>query len=201
METLTGTQSLIVQQRADWTELLPVVEKRNRYLVTDPARGDVGMALEQSGSTLQRLVLGSYRPFTMDVLGMDQSPLLKLRRPFRWYFQEIAVADAKGLALGTIRREFSILRRIFVVREAGGSEAYRLYGPILHPWTFEIRRGDKVVGRIVKKWSGLAKEALTQADNFGITFPPDASAKLKALLLGAVFLIDFVHFENSRKGE
>ncbi len=40
------------------------------------------------------------------------------------------------------------------------------------------------------------KEGFTDADNFGVMFPADWDIKLKALFLGAVFLIDFVHFEN-----
>ena len=52
------------------------------------------------------------------------------------------------------------------------------------------------VGNITKKWSGLLKETFTDSDNFGITFPSDANTNQKSILLGAVFLIDFVHFEN-----
>ena len=81
--------------------------------------------------------------------------------------------------------------------DATGRETYQLYGPLLHPWTFEIRQGDKVVGRIVKKWTGIGKEALTDADTFGLTFPPGCTVTQKAVLLGAVLLLDFVHFENS----
>ncbi len=51
-------------------------------------------------------------------------------------------------------------------------------------------------GRITKKWRGLAKEAFSDADNFGVTFPRDWEPSTKAIFLGAVFLIDFVHFEN-----
>ena len=43
------------------------------------------------------------------------------------------------------------------------------------------------------------KESFTDADNFGITFPKGIDLSQKAVLLGAVFLIDFVHFENSGK--
>jgi len=50
--------------------------------------------------------------------------------------------------------------------------------------------------RPTKKWSGLLKEGFTDADNFGVMFPKEWESKLKALFLGAVFLIDFVHFEN-----
>lgn len=49
--------------------------------------------------------------------------------------------------------------------------------------------GDVQVGKISKQWTGLAKEVFTDADNFGISFPVDLDVKMKATLLGAVFLI------------
>ena len=67
---------------------------------------------------------------------------------------------------------------------------------------FKIYESDddrKEVGRISKKWSGLAKEYFTDADNFGISFPPGANAKMKATLIGACMLIDFMHFERNDK--
>ena len=67
------------------------------------------------------------------------------------------------------------------------------------------------VGMITKQWTGFAKEAFTDADNFGISFPLDLDVKVifminfpdsisilqvKATLLGALFLIDFMYFEQ-----
>ena len=46
-----------------------------------------------------------------------------------------------------------------------------------------------------KQWSGLLKEAFTDADNFGVTFPMDLDVKCKLTLLAAVFLI--VRFNES----
>lgn len=48
---------------------------------------------------------------------------------------------------------------------------------------------ESVVGKISKQWSGLVKEAFTDADNFGIQFPLDLDVKMKAVMLGACFLI------------
>jgi len=45
------------------------------------------------------------------------------------------------------------------------------------------------VGRISKQWTGLIKESLTDTDNFGINFPMDLDVRMKAVLLGACFLI------------
>lgn len=50
------------------------------------------------------------------------------------------------------------------------------------------------IGRISKKWGGLAREMLTDADNFGISFPVDLDVRLKAVLLGALFLIVSILF-------
>lgn len=48
--------------------------------------------------------------------------------------------------------------------------------------------GEKV-GKISKQWSGMAREIFTDADFFGITFPLDLDVRMKAVLLGATFLI------------
>ena len=36
----------------------------------------------------------------------------------------------------------------------------------------------------------------TDADTFGVDFPVDLHVKAKALILGALFLIDYAYFEN-----
>jgi len=41
------------------------------------------------------------------------------------------------------------------------------------------------------------REMFTDADNLGVSFPVDLDVRLKAVLIGAVFLIDFMFFEQS----
>lgn len=55
----------------------------------------------------------------------------------------------------------------------------------------QVKSLDEVsnVGRISKQWSGFLKEAFTDADNFGVSFPMDLDVKMKAVMLGACFLI------------
>lgn len=53
----------------------------------------------------------------------------------------------------------------------------------------KTRDESRGVGRISKQWSGLLKEIFTDTDNFGIQFPIDLDVKVKAILLGACFLI------------
>jgi uncharacterized protein YxjI len=73
-----------------------------------------------------------------------------------------------------------------------------LFGPLFKPWTFEIRSGERVVGMIQKRWSGLAKEMFSDADDFGVELSNATDARLKLLAFAAVVLIDVVHFEKSK---
>lgn len=40
------------------------------------------------------------------------------------------------------------------------------------------------------------KSALTDADNFSMIFPSDATAEHRALLMGSLILLDFTYFEE-----
>uniref|UniRef100_A0A8C3H7N7 Phospholipid scramblase n=1 Tax=Chrysemys picta bellii TaxID=8478 RepID=A0A8C3H7N7_CHRPI len=66
---------------------------------------------------------------------------------------------------------------------------------------FEVKTSDEArgVGQISKQWGGLLKEVFTDTDVFGIQFPMDLDVKMKAVLLGACFLIDYMFFERAGK--
>lgn len=61
----------------------------------------------------------------------------------------------------------------------------------MFPFALQLKGkdSDKPIGRISKQWSGILKEVFTDTDNFGIQFPLDMDVKMKAVLLGACFLI------------
>jgi Scramblase len=197
MDELAAAQALLITQQKEMVEIFTNFETKNRYIVTDENGRQVYLAAEEGTGLLSRNLLKSARPWTIHVVRPDGTKVLAITRPWRWFFHEVAIHDAEGRFLGTVQRRWSWLRRLYSVCDDVGDEVCELFGPILHPWTFQIRAGGMDVGAIRKKWSGLLTEAYTKADNFGIQFPPDADPSLKAVLLGAVFLIDFCHFEKS----
>ncbi|MDF1552347.1 MAG: phospholipid scramblase-related protein [Deferrisomatales bacterium] len=196
MESLASARSLVVRQQKEWGEILTGFEGVNRYVVSDESGRQLYLAAEEPGSLLLRWFLKALRPFTVAVLTEGRSVVLRVVRPFRFYFHQAQVFDARGQSLGTIVRRFSLLRRVYSVLDGAGRETFQLFGPLLHPWTFRILQHGVECGRITKKWSGLLKEGFSDADNFGVVFQPEWAVRTKALFLGAVFLIDFVHFEN-----
>jgi len=196
VERLSSITGLMVSQQKEWGEILTGFETKNRYAILDMSGSRLYLAAEEAGSTLLRWFLKAMRPFTIAVLTADGQVVLRIKRPFRFYFHRAEVLDSRGHSLGVLERRFSVLRRIYSVLDNSGQEIFQLFGPILHPWTFQIINNGVEYGKITKKWSGLLKEGFTDADKFGVTFPAEWDVKLKALFLGAVFLIDFVHFEN-----
>ena len=196
MQRLASISGLVVGQRKEWGEILTGFETKNRYAVSDLSGNRLYLAAETGGAILLRWFLKALRPFTIAVVGDDGQPALRIVRRFRFYFHRAEVLDAQGRLLGVIERRFSLLRRNYSVLGGSGEEMFQLFGPILHPWTFRILKNGVDCGKISKKWSGLLKEGLTDADNFGVSFPADWDAKLKAVALGAVFLVDFVHFDR-----
>lgn len=194
-------QRLTVRQKKRWLEILTSFEVKNTYEVFDE-RGEAVLRVREQGqgilSLLKRLFLGTLRPF--DVLVSDVTsgqPILKLHRPFRFIFHRLEVATGTGQELGAIQKKWSWIRRIYHV-EQGGRIVAELFGPLLRPWTFEIRQGERVVGLVQKKWSGLGKEMFTDADNFGIDMTEVQDPRLKLLAFAAVVLIDIVHFEKAK---
>ena len=199
MDRLSSISGLVVSQQKEWGEILTGFETKNRYAISDLSARRLYLAAEEDGSMLLRWFLKALRPFKIAILTENGQVVLRVIRPFRFYFHRAEVVDSNGQLLGVIEKRFSILRRVYSVLNNSGVEIYKLFGPILHPWTFKIRNGADEYGKITKKWSGLLKEGFTDADNFGVTFPAEWDVKSKALFLGAVFLIDFVHFENKGK--
>ena len=197
MQELADVKTVIISQQKELAEVFTGFETANTYVVANAEGEEIYYAAEVGRGWLSRNFFQSARPFTIQCQRTDGSTGIRMERPFRFYFHRLEVYDSDGNLLGTVQRRFCLLRRIFTVEDASGNELCELFGPILHPWTFHVRVQGMDVGTIRKKWSGLGKEVFTDADNFGVTMPENFNAAQRAVLLGAVFLIDFMYFERT----
>lgn len=191
-------ETYIIKQNKEWGEILSGFETRNKYVIQDEEAHDVYYAAEVGGNVLLRLFLRSARPFTMEIYDSSQRIVLRCERPFRFFFKHIDIYDSVGKKIGELEQHFALLERRYSVRDSNGAEVFTIVGPLLHPWTFHIKKNTQAIGKITKKWSGLGKEMFTDADNFMLQFPVELEPELKSVLLGAVFLIDFAYFENRK---
>ncbi|XP_045151028.1 phospholipid scramblase 4 isoform X2 [Echinops telfairi] len=94
----------------------------------------------------------------------------------------LRVTDCMGREVMTMQRPFKCTCCCFCCRTARQ----------------EIKSLDGVsnIGNIIRKWNGLIS-AMADADQFDINFPLDLDVKMKAMIFGACFLIDFMYFERS----
>ena len=153
-------------------------------------------------------------------------PLLSVERPLRCkpplgccYLQELAVfsgggGGGGGALIGSLQQEYACCGSKFFVR-VGGFWCFSILGPVCacdgpccgdQEFFIVTPSGARIPtpageARITKMGGGMSveaaiQEAATDADNFGCTFPPLATAEQKAVLLAAVFLIDFLFFED-----
>jgi uncharacterized protein YxjI len=204
LTVFTRPQRLTVRQRKNWMEIITSFDARNKYVVYDETGNPVFNVEEQGsgfGSLMKRLFLRNLRPFSSHVEDLTgQGHLLVLKKPFRFIFHRLEVRDTAGNVLGAIQRRWTWFRRKYIIEGPDGQEVATLFGPFFRPWTFQIRLAgsEQEVGLIQKKWSGLLKEAFTDADNFWVDFANVADPQLRAVLFAATVLIDIVHFENRK---
>ena len=202
LPAIVQASRLQVQQKKDMLEVFTSFETKNCYEISD-ADGRVALyAGEQGGGAfafLTRSFLKAKRPFTMQLARPGGGVALTLRRPWNWFFSELHVLDASGQKIGMIDQRFALLSKRFVILGPSGEQLAELHGPMFRPWTFKIMREGREIGKIAKKWSGLLKEAFTDADNFGIELGPEMDPQLRTLALAATFLIDFLYFEDNGK--
>ena len=200
LDRLAEADRLAVKQDVERLEAWTGIETANQYTVRDGMGRVLFDAAEESGTAAQvlsRLFLKAARPFTMRLVTPDGQAALTRKRPFRFFFHEVSLYDSQERLVGSVQRQFSVVNKRYIARDAGGGATYEIFGPLFRPWTFKIQFNGQDCGEIKKKWGGLVREAFTDADQFGVELPPNIPLDLKAVFLGAVFLIDFAHFEDN----
>lgn len=117
--------------------------------------------------------------------------------------QSMEVSSPPGTIVGVVEQKWSMLRPLFEIKNASGDVVLLIEGPfctmsICGNVEFKVMTsdGEREIGKISKQWSGISREIFTDADLFGITFPMDLDVRIKAVLLGACFLIVSVTITN-----
>lgn len=219
LEYLTMIDQLIIKQRLEMLEAVAGVmgyglETANKYKIKNVLGQNVYKAVEDT-ECCTRIVCGPARPFDMIIKDNADREVIHLNRPMRCQsccfpccLQELEVSSPPGTVIGYVSQKWTCIKPKFDIKDGDGNVALVIVGP----WCtyscagsveFKIMTPDESVevGRISKEWSGLLKEAFTDMDNFGITFPMDLDVRCKATLIGAAFLIDYMFFEKKANEE
>ncbi|XP_041772576.1 phospholipid scramblase 2 isoform X2 [Anopheles merus] len=213
LEYLTAIDQLLVHQKVELLEAFTGFETANKYTVKNTLGQKVYWAMEDTGCC-NRMCCGAARAFDMKILDTYQNEVLHFNRPLRcsscWFpccLQTMEVTAPPGNVIGYVEQDWSILTPQFSIKNQNGETVLKISGPfctfsICGDVEFEVLSTNGTqVGKISKQWSGLGREMFTDADHFGINFPMDLDVRVKATLLGALFLIDYMFFEKSGNKE
>ncbi|KAH6941483.1 hypothetical protein HPB50_019004 [Hyalomma asiaticum] len=189
-------------------------EQSNKYVVKNTMSQFIFSAVEEC-DLATRCCCGSCRPFEMSLTDYRDVEVMRLFRPLRCTscfcfccLQEMEVCAPPGTIIGWLRQVCTVIFPQFLVLDSNRNVVLQIQGPfcttavVCNDIVFDVttKDGKTKIGQISKNWTGLLREAFTDIDNFTLTFPIDLDVKVKALLLGAVFLIDFMFFENGAAG-
>lgn len=219
LEYLTMIDQLIIKQRLEMLEAVAGImgyglETANKYKIKNALGQNVYKAVEDT-ECCTRIVCGPSRPFEMIIKDNADREVIHLNRPFKCQsccfpccLQQLEVSSPPGTTIGFVKQRWTCIKPKFDITDGDGNVALVICGP----WCtyscagdveFKIMTPDESqeIGRISKQWTGLLKEAFTDMDNFGITFPMDLDVRCKATLIGAAFLIDYMFFEKKANNE
>ncbi|XP_013380673.1 phospholipid scramblase 1 [Lingula anatina] len=214
LEYLSMIDQLLVHQQVEILEAFTDYETNNKYEIKNSMGQRVYFAAEDT-CCCTRNCCGKERPFDIQIMTPQGHEVIHLSRPLRcdtcWFpccLQKVTVEAPVGQVIGYVKQSWSVCVPKFAICNAEGDTVLRIEGPCV-PCSacgdviFDVKSadGEHQVGQVSKQWSGLVKELFTDADNFGVSFPMDLDVKMKACMLGAVFLIDFMFFEKEKNEE
>ncbi|KAJ8048523.1 Phospholipid scramblase 2 [Holothuria leucospilota] len=205
LESLTQLDQILVHQHIELVEVFTALELQNKYDIKNSLEQKLFFAKEES-DFCDRQRKRSSRQFVMHVVNNDKQEVMRVVRPSHQCDgnDTVAVEAPPGHPIGHIRRRSTMCSSYFEVLDArlktllkirdfccicegDGNVDFRLMTP----------DDSQQIGKISKQYTDYIQEHYTKADNFSVVFPMDLDVKVKATLLGAVFLIDFIFFEST----
>nr|XP_055055001.1 phospholipid scramblase 1 isoform X2 [Misgurnus anguillicaudatus] len=206
LENLTQIDQILIHQKI---EAIIGFETYNQYEIKN-SMGQIIYNAKEINDCCARDCYGSLRSFELKIKNNMDREVMHLIRPFRCtscccpcYLQEMEVQAPPGNTIGYISQDWHMFKPKFSIYDMSKTKVLSIEGPLCAisccgDVDFEVQGKDgHPVGRISKQWSGHIKEGLTDSDNFGINFPMDLDVRMKAVLMGACFLIDYMFFEST----
>ncbi|XP_041378176.1 phospholipid scramblase 1-like isoform X2 [Gigantopelta aegis] len=217
LEYLIHLDQLLVRQEAHFLEVLMEWECANKYRIMNSFQQQVFYATEESDICMIQCC-GPRRAFVIHITDNLGQEVLRFIRKFKscggccccanndCAAHEVKVQAIGGNVLGYVRQLQSGWSPHFGIFDSKRKLLFESWGPCCpcqspcctSDVTFPFRsiKDGQIVATIAKQWAGAAQELFTDADNYGVSFPADMQVEMKAVLLGAVFLIDFMYFEH-----
>ncbi|XP_037699035.1 phospholipid scramblase 2-like [Choloepus didactylus] len=209
LEYLIQIDQIVIEQQLEILEVVTVFEANNKYEIKDILGQRIYFAAEKTDCRI-RNILRSFRPFNIMILDNKGLEVINLKRQLRCKsccfpccLQELEIYAPPDVPIGYIIQTWHPCLPKFTVQNEKREDVLKITGSCcgnscFADTDFEIKSLDEkvVIGKISKRWTGILRAVCADIDNFEIQFPLDLDVKMKAVMLGACFLIDFMFYER-----
>ncbi|KAB1283643.1 Phospholipid scramblase 4 [Camelus dromedarius] len=211
LEYLAQLDNIHVLQHFEPLEMITHFETNNRYDIKNNL-GQMVYFVAEDTDDYTRNAYRTLRPFVLRVTDCLGQEIMTLQRPFRCTCccfccpsarQELEVQCPPGVTIGFVAEHWNLCRAVYSIQNEKKEDMMGVRGPCStygcgSDSVFEVKSLDGVssIGSITRKWNGMLS-TMSDADHFEIHFPLDLDVKMKAMIFGACFLIDFMYFESS----
>jgi len=183
-------------------EHVGMLKLTDTYDIFDADSGDqVGVAKEEISGfvTLLRFFINKQAlPTSVVIYDMDEEEVFRIHRPMSFWRARVNIEDADGKIIGYFKSKVFSLGGGFYVYDHKDRQFAEVKGD-WKGWSFKFLTvdGDEL-GKVTKKWAGLAKELFTSADNYVIALDESVSdiEDGNMLLLAAGLAIDIIYKER-----
>ncbi|XP_067309484.1 phospholipid scramblase 1-like [Pseudorasbora parva] len=183
------------------------ITSNTRYKVKDDIGNKVFSILEDSDYCNRNL--STRRSFVMNVINDSNKEIIRLVHPFvcgTCISHELEVQSPPGTVIGHVRHIWGVWQPKFTVENARGEPTFKIAGPCVSCSCFRddnfelVSLNEAVIdgslGKICKPFSGCGPNA---GADFVLRFPSNLDFKMKATLLGACILIDFMYYDKPKE--
>nr|XP_051674658.1 phospholipid scramblase family member 5 isoform X3 [Oryctolagus cuniculus] len=204
---------IIIHQQVELLGMILGTETSNKYEIKNSFGQRIYFAVEES-ICFNRTFCSTLRSCTLRITDNSGREVITVNRPLRcnscWcpcYLQELEIEAPPGTIVGYVAQKWDPFLPKFTIQNANKEDILRIVGPCttcgcFGDVDFEVKTINEklTIGKISKYWSGFVNNVFTNADNFGIHVPADLDVRVKAAMIGACFLFDFMFFEHSLAG-
>jgi uncharacterized protein YxjI len=187
---LLARETLVVRQKAKLFEL------NSEFALLDEQGTRIGSVAQVRQSLVTKALrvfsnLDAVLTVTLEVRDAAGTPVLEMHKP--WLRRACEISAPGGTVFGKVTKEIRLGRARFALAGPGGEALGTVRAENWRAKDFSVRDvTDVEVARVAKKWRGLARELLTDADTYVIHLTPGLTDPLRSLVVGACLAIDTI---------
>lgn len=192
MEQFKPFDSLVIREKKVYAGVPATWKIKPTCCLADASDQEHYYLVPEKGLSLGFDVLKTSRTFTIYLVNRKGEEVLFFVKKTTFFENKLEIFDGNENLLGAVRKQGGQSKNNFQALDSVNRVFCEMEGEGDPPENFQIRSNGRVIGKISQQWPKTAEEGVYRNYHFGIVFPLDAEEEQKGILLGALFLIDFI---------